>query len=96
MDLAVWLRGLGLERYEAAFRDNESPISPIGGASTRDRGHPARLILKQRRGRGGAGVLSEEPRVSGPASLDEIGSEMIACGGLPAAPKSRQPVRARQ
>src|SRR3974390_2327750 len=23
MDVAVWLRGLGLERYEAAFRDNE-------------------------------------------------------------------------
>jgi class 3 adenylate cyclase len=23
MDLAVWLRSLGLERYEAAFRDNE-------------------------------------------------------------------------
>ncbi|MFZ2142024.1 MAG: SAM domain-containing protein, partial [Xanthobacteraceae bacterium] len=23
MDLGVWLRSLGLERYEAAFRDNE-------------------------------------------------------------------------
>ena len=23
MDVAVWLRSLGLERYEAAFRDNE-------------------------------------------------------------------------
>ena len=23
MDIAVWLRGLGLERYEAAFRDND-------------------------------------------------------------------------
>ena len=23
MDIAVWLRSLGLERYEAAFRDNE-------------------------------------------------------------------------
>ena len=23
MDIAVWLRGLGLERYEPAFRDNE-------------------------------------------------------------------------
>src|SRR6202048_4593368 len=23
MDIAVWLRGLGLERYELAFRDNE-------------------------------------------------------------------------
>ena len=23
MDVAAWLRGLGLERYEAAFRDNE-------------------------------------------------------------------------
>src|SRR5947209_20624041 len=23
MDVAAWLKGLGLERYEAAFRDNE-------------------------------------------------------------------------
>ena len=23
MDIAAWLRGLGLERYEADFRDNE-------------------------------------------------------------------------
>ena len=23
MDVVAWLRGLGLERYEAAFRDNE-------------------------------------------------------------------------
>jgi hypothetical protein len=23
MDIAVWLSGLGLERYERAFRDNE-------------------------------------------------------------------------
>jgi hypothetical protein len=23
MNVAIWLRGLGLERYEAAFRDNE-------------------------------------------------------------------------
>jgi hypothetical protein len=23
LDIAVWLRGLNLERYEAAFRDNE-------------------------------------------------------------------------
>ena len=23
MDVVVWLRGLGLGRYEAAFRDNE-------------------------------------------------------------------------
>jgi SAM domain (Sterile alpha motif) len=23
MDMAAWLRGLGLERYEAAFRDHE-------------------------------------------------------------------------
>ena len=23
MDIGIWLRGLGLERYEQAFRDNE-------------------------------------------------------------------------
>ena len=30
MDIAAWLRGLGLERYEGAFRDNEidEEVSP--------------------------------------------------------------------
>jgi hypothetical protein len=30
MDISAWLRGLGLERYEAAFRDNEVdwPVLP--------------------------------------------------------------------
>ena len=28
MDIAGWLRGLGLERYEQAFRDNDIDQSP--------------------------------------------------------------------
>ena len=29
MDIAVWLRELGLERYEAAFRDNEIDVEVL-------------------------------------------------------------------
>ena len=29
MDVASWLRGLGLERYEAAFRDNEIDLEAL-------------------------------------------------------------------
>jgi hypothetical protein len=37
MDLAAWLRGLGLERYEPLFRDHEIdwkvlPKTDIGGS----------------------------------------------------------------
>jgi hypothetical protein len=36
MDVADWLRALGLERYEAVFRENESPLtySPISRPMT--------------------------------------------------------------
>jgi class 3 adenylate cyclase len=52
MDIAAWLKGLGLERYEAAFRDNEidwqvlpsltaDDLKDIGIAAV---GHRRRLI----------------------------------------------------
>ena len=31
MDVAAWLRGLDLERYEAAFRDNEIDEAVLPG-----------------------------------------------------------------
>ena len=31
MDVVVWLRGLGLGKYEAAFRENEVRNACIGG-----------------------------------------------------------------
>jgi hypothetical protein len=31
MDAVVWLRGLGLGKYEAAFRENEVRNARIGG-----------------------------------------------------------------
>jgi class 3 adenylate cyclase len=36
MDIAAWLRGLGLERYEAAFRDNEIDWSLLPKLTTDD------------------------------------------------------------
>ena len=36
MDVAVWLRGLGLERYEAAFRDNEIDWDALPKLTTED------------------------------------------------------------
>jgi hypothetical protein len=52
MDVAAWLKGLGLERYQAAFRDNEidwrvlpsltaDDLKEIGVAAV---GHRRRLI----------------------------------------------------
>src|SRR5277367_317157 len=36
MDLAGWLRSLGLERYEAAFRDNEIDASVLPNLTAED------------------------------------------------------------
>jgi hypothetical protein len=36
MDVATWLRGLGLERYEAAFRDNEIDREALPKLSVED------------------------------------------------------------
>ena len=30
LDIGEWLRGIGLEQYEAAFRDNESTATSCG------------------------------------------------------------------
>ena len=36
MDVAVWLRGLGLERYEQAFRDNEIDEKVLSSLTAED------------------------------------------------------------
>ena len=36
MDISAWLRGLGLERYETAFRDNEIDWDALPKLSTED------------------------------------------------------------
>ena len=43
MDIAAWLRGLGLGRYEAAFRDNEirPDVLPSLTAEDLNVSHPA-------------------------------------------------------
>ena len=33
MDIAAWLRGLGLERYEQAFRDNDIGAMYLAGVN---------------------------------------------------------------
>src|SRR6516162_4768971 len=36
MDVAAWLRGLGLERYDQAFRDNEIDEKVLSSLTTED------------------------------------------------------------
>ena len=36
MDVAAWLRGLGLERYDQAFRDNEIDEKVLPGLTAED------------------------------------------------------------
>ena len=36
MDIAIWLRGLGLERYEAAFRENEIDSEALSRLTAED------------------------------------------------------------
>ena len=36
MDLGAWLRGLGLERYEQAFRDNDIDARVLPGLTADD------------------------------------------------------------
>ena len=36
MDIASWLRSLGLERYEAAFRENEIDETVLRGLTSED------------------------------------------------------------
>jgi hypothetical protein len=36
MDVAVWLRSLGLEKYEAAFRENEIDETVLPGLTAED------------------------------------------------------------
>ena len=43
MDIAAWLRGLGLERYEAAFRDNDVDADVLPEA----RNDPAAVTLRK-------------------------------------------------
>jgi hypothetical protein len=48
MDVAVWPRSLGLERYEAAFRDNEIS-EPVLSSLTLDAAQSSALHLWLRR-----------------------------------------------
>jgi hypothetical protein len=71
MDIAAWLRGLGLERYAPAFRDNDidgevlrrltaDDLRELGVASI---GHRRRLLMPLQ----GSRVLSRRPKHCSPA-----------------------------
>ena len=77
MDVGAWLRGLGLERYEQAFRDAEITPEPAGAdrrgpAGARAPLGPRKAVLKAIRGLAGqpatAAPAEAARAVTGPAS----------------------------
>ena len=85
MDVAAWLRGLGLEQYEPAFRDNriDSKILPkltgedlkdIGVALIGDRRKLLEAIAALRVGAPPSPV-AEQPSVPGPAAAPSSEAE---------------------
>ena len=77
MDIAAWLRGLGLERYEAAFRENEIDLEILPELTDADLLSlglplgPRRKLLKAitelRGGTASAAVAEESPEARVPA-----------------------------
>jgi len=62
MDVAVWLRGLGLERYEAAFRDNEIDWDALPKLTTSTASASARVVRRSgRTTRGTSGPPTADP-----------------------------------
>ena len=75
MDLGVWLRGLGLERYEADFRDNEidwAVLPKLTSDDLRDIGVTAvghrRKLLEAIAQLSGAGAPADPPPPAAPSS----------------------------
>jgi hypothetical protein len=48
MDVVVWLRSLGLERYEAAFRQNDIDETVLPNLTAADRGALSSLMPERR------------------------------------------------
>src|SRR5437762_8508778 len=72
MDIAVWLRGLGLERYELAFRDNEIDWETLPKVTAQDLkdlgvvlgGHRRKLLAAIAALQGGAAPSMQRPSVA--------------------------------
>ncbi len=79
MDVGAWLRGLGLGRYEQAFRDNEIDAEVLPRLTVNDLkdvgvtavGHRRRLLDAIEALRVGAGPDAPSPTVSAPATQAE-------------------------
>ena len=81
-DVAAWLRGLGLERYEAAFRENAIDAGVLPGLTSED--------LKEI----GVAALGHRKRLlEAIAELD--GEEMPPPPAPPAPPRPRAPAASR-
>ena len=87
MDVAAWLRGLGLERYELAFRDNRidaevlprltaEDLKDIGVAAVGDRRKLLEAIAALRIGAPPSPVAEQPSEVLGPAA--ELSSEAVS------------------
>ncbi len=80
MDVADWLRGLGLERYAAAFRENEISADLLPSLTARDLqdvgvtavGHRRRLLDAIGALREGVGPADDQPE---PAARDPVLAE---------------------
>jgi class 3 adenylate cyclase len=91
MDIAVWLRGLGLERYELAFRDNEIDWETLPKLTAQDLkdlgvvlgGHRRKLLAAIGALQGGAAPSMQRPSVAERRQLtvmfcDLVGSTELA------------------
>jgi class 3 adenylate cyclase len=77
MDVGGWLRSLDLERYEAAFRENEVDIGDIPGLTDADLEKlgiplgPRKRLLKAIRALGTASAVTEAVRPPPAASISQ-------------------------
>jgi hypothetical protein len=102
MDIAVWLRALGLERYEAAFRDNEIDERVLPNLTAEDlKDLGVTLVGHRRRLLDAIAALAAEPPevadVPAPADAERRQLTVMFCdlvgdGALGAA-RSRRPAR---
>src|SRR5258708_3291456 len=80
MEIGVWLRGLGLSRYEAAFRENSIGVDVLPDLTDGDLGQlgvklgDRKRLLKAIAGLGAA-ETTEKPTSSAPASLSGDAAE---------------------
>src|ERR687894_224881 len=104
MDVAAWLRGLGLGEYEAAFRDNRidaavlpeltaEDLKEIGVAAVGDRRRLLAAIAALRAAPSGSSPPPTTPPQAGAAAADRSGASDGRTAAAPAGPWRLQEVR---